>query len=78
MNKKYFSFLLLLFLTTATWLNAQVLDPVKWTFSINPLKDNQYELIFKATIDDTCIVFHKQKLRGRPERDGTRSTSFHF
>lgn len=78
MNKKYFSFLLLLFLTTATWLSAQVLDPVKWTFSINPLKDNQYELIFKATIDDTWHLYSIKKASEDPNAMVPVPTSFHF
>ncbi len=31
--------------------NAQILEPVKWSFSTNQLSDKEYELVFKAKID---------------------------
>ncbi len=32
-------------------INAQILEPVKWSFSQNKTSDNEFELIFKAKID---------------------------
>ncbi|MBL4577936.1 MAG: cytochrome C biogenesis protein, partial [Flavobacteriales bacterium] len=31
---------------------AQVLEPVKWTYEVRDLGNGEYELIFKAAIDD--------------------------
>ena len=37
--------------------SAQVLEPVKWSFSKEKLDDKTYELFFKATIDDNWHVY---------------------
>ncbi len=41
----------ILFLLPSLRVQAQILEPVKWDFSSNKLSDNEYELVFKATID---------------------------
>ena len=38
-------------LLAASWIQAQILDPVKWSFSSKDLGNNEYELIFKASIE---------------------------
>jgi thiol:disulfide interchange protein len=48
-SKKIGSFLLLLFV--ATVLNAQILEPVKWSFSSKKVSDIEAEIIFTAKID---------------------------
>ncbi|KEY20196.1 protein-disulfide reductase DsbD family protein [Kaistella antarctica] len=54
--KKFF----LLFLGFLSILfTAQVKDPVKIDYSIQPLGDNVYEAVFKATIDDTWHLYSK-------------------
>lgn len=42
--------IIVLFMLTAS-LNAQILEPVKWSFSQSKLSDNEFELVFKADID---------------------------
>ncbi len=36
---------------------AQVLEPVKWNFNKNDLGNNEYELVFKATIDNKWHLY---------------------
>lgn len=55
-------------------LNAQILDPVKWTFSSKKINDCESELIFKAKIDGNWHLYG-QKLYGD---DGPIPTSFKF
>ena len=38
-------------------LNAQILEPVKWSFSSKKLSGNEYELIFKAKIDQNWHLY---------------------
>jgi thiol:disulfide interchange protein DsbD len=40
-----------LFISLATLVNAQILDPVKWSFSSKKIGDTEAELIFTAKID---------------------------
>ncbi|MBN2668654.1 MAG: thioredoxin family protein [Bacteroidales bacterium] len=42
---------LLLVLVTSLNINAQILNPVKWTFSSERVSESEYELIFNAKID---------------------------
>ncbi|MBN1463202.1 MAG: thioredoxin family protein [Paludibacteraceae bacterium] len=49
--KKIFSAILLLFLTLTLGLNAQIVDPVKWTFEQNAISKTEAELVFKAIIE---------------------------
>ena len=48
--KRSFSTIALLLLITFG-LNAQILEPVNWSFSSNKITDKEYELVFKADID---------------------------
>ena len=43
--------LLVAVLAISAGLNAQILEPVKWSFSQDKIGDNEFELTFKATID---------------------------
>lgn len=52
---------------------AQVLDPVKWTFEKESLANNEYNLVFNATIEDGWYVY-SQFL----EPDGPIPTSFTY
>ncbi len=38
-------------------LNAQILEPVKWSFSQQKISDNEFELTFKANIDPTWHLY---------------------
>ena len=49
MKNKFSTLLFFLILTFS--LNAQILEPVTWSFSSNKINDKEYELIFKANID---------------------------
>jgi len=53
-------------------LNAQILEPVKWDFSQNQISDNEYELVFKATID------HKWHLYSQDIPMSPPATTFRF
>lgn len=53
---------------------AQILDPVKWSFSTKKVSDCEAELIFKAKIDGNWHLYG-QKSYGD---DGPVPTSFHF
>jgi len=48
--KRFIFLLAALFLLTAS-ASAQILNPVKWSFSSQKISGNEYKLIFKANID---------------------------
>lgn len=52
---------------------AQILEPVKWTFSTEDLGNNEYNLVFKAKIDDGWYVYSQFV-----EEGGPIPTSFSF
>lgn len=54
---KIFQSILLLFFVAMMPLSAQILEPVKWTFSTEQLSDTEYNLIFTAAIDDDWNVY---------------------
>ena len=43
--------LLIAILAISAGVNAQILEPVKWSFSQNKIGDNEFELVFTASID---------------------------
>ena len=53
---------------------AQILKPVKWSFSLGPINNGETELIFKAKIDQGFHVY-SQFLESS---DGPVATSFNF
>jgi thiol:disulfide interchange protein DsbD len=65
---------LLLLLLIANTAYAQILKPVKWSFSVNRINDCEAELIFKAKIDKGFHVY-SQFLDGN---DGPVATTFNF
>ena len=54
---KRFFIAFLLVLTTAFSVTAQIMDPVKWTFAINDLNDEEFELVATATIEPAYHVY---------------------
>jgi thiol:disulfide interchange protein DsbD len=77
MIKPYFlrtlsSLLLLINLTSVSY--AQILKPVKWSYSVNRINDCEAELIFKAKIDKGFHVYSQFLDRD----DGPVATSFNF
>lgn len=65
---------LLLFVFFTLSLNAQVLDPVKWSTSYEHVEGNEYNLIFTAKIEDGWTIY-SQYLEND---DGPVRTSFNF
>ncbi len=61
-------------LLLGTGLGAQILDPVDWSFSVQPAGNDQYDLIFTATLDEGWNIY-SQYLESE---DGPIPTSFHF
>lgn len=54
---KRFSFLAVLFLLSVAPLFAQILEPVKWSFSTQKIADKEYALIFTARIDNNWHLY---------------------
>ncbi|MEL0454666.1 protein-disulfide reductase DsbD domain-containing protein [Flavobacteriaceae bacterium SZ-1-7] len=52
---------------------AQILEPVKWTTSVNKISDSEYELVATATIDSGWHLYSQDV----PE-DGPIPTSFSY
>ena len=53
--------------------HSQVVKPVKWNFSQNKVSDNEYELVFKAEIDEGWHLYSTDLPDGGPIK-----TSFYF
>lgn len=73
-STKIFAYLLLglvLFVPFSN-LKAQILEPVKWSFSSNKIADNEYELVFTATIDYKWHLYSQDIPMSPP------ATTFHF
>jgi thiol:disulfide interchange protein len=69
-KKIFWSVVLSLF---ALIVNAQVLQPVKWSFSAEPSGIDEYIITFKATIQDKWYIYSQKEVA-----DGPIPTSFHF
>ena len=65
MTNKYL-LLLSLMLWGVLGVNAQVLEPVKWKFSLNRISDTQLEVIADATIDDNWHLYSTKIPDGGP------------
>lgn len=63
-NKIRFSILFFLLFTSLGF--TQVLTPVKWQFQMNDLGNDEYELIFKAAIDETWHLYGLDLPAGGP------------
>ena len=46
--------------------SSQILDPVSWEFQTNMVNDNEYDIIFKANIDDKWAVYSQFVEEGGP------------
>ena len=64
--------LLYFILFIATGLNAQILEPVKWSFSTEQINDTEFDLVFKADIE------HKWHLYSQDIPMTPPATSFTF
>ena len=54
---KRFTFLLAALVLLSISASAQILDPVKWSFSSQKIAANEYEIIFKASIDNRWHLY---------------------
>lgn len=72
MKRLSFKIFIALVFTSVACLNAQILTPVKWTFTSKKVNDCEAELIFKASIDKN---FHLYSLNAG---EGPVSTAFTF
>ncbi|QIA08953.1 protein-disulfide reductase DsbD family protein [Draconibacterium halophilum] len=60
-------------LTAALLASSQIVEPVKWNFSQNKISDNEFELVFTATIDEGWHMYSTDLPEGGPIK-----TSFYF
>ena len=60
-------------LTTALLASSQIVEPVKWSFSQNKISDNEFELLFTATIEEGWHMYSTDLPEGGPIK-----TSFYF
>ncbi|MCB2221243.1 MAG: thioredoxin family protein [Bacteroidetes bacterium] len=65
--------LIILFIGFLSTPEAQILEPVKWSYEKKQLDDNKYELSFTATIDNHWHLYSQNVPEGGPEK-----TSFYF
>ncbi|HYQ57897.1 MAG TPA: cytochrome c biogenesis protein CcdA [Draconibacterium sp.] len=66
-------FITVVFFVAAFLANAQIVEPVKWSFSKNQISENEFELVFTATIDDGWHMYTTDLPEGGPIK-----TSFYF
>lgn len=64
MTKKIQLFLLLTFI--ANVLNAQIVNPIKWTFATKKLNDKEAVIFIKATIDKGWHLYSQYMDQGGP------------
>ena len=69
--KKFLSICSLMF--AISFLQAQIYDPVSWTFSQKNINEDEVELIFQADIEENWYIY-SQELIG----DGPVATEFYF
>ena len=67
--KKFLSIISLMF--AITFLQAQIYDPVSWTFSQKNINEDEVELTFQADIEENWYIY-SQELIG----DGPVATEF--
>ncbi|WP_297098642.1 cytochrome c biogenesis protein CcdA [uncultured Draconibacterium sp.] len=60
-------------LTAALLASSQIVEPVKWSFSQNKISDNEFELLFTATIEEGWHMYSTDLPEGGPIK-----TSFYF
>jgi len=63
--KRYVS-IFFFFIMTGFLAQAQILEPIQWSFSSKKLSENQYELVFTATIDNTWHLYSLDVPPGGP------------
>ncbi|OIQ30787.1 MAG: thiol:disulfide interchange protein [Bacteroidetes bacterium MedPE-SWsnd-G2] len=63
--KQLFTYFLFLVMSVGA-LQAQVLEPVKWASNIEKISEDEYNLIFNATIDDNWHLYSQNVPEGGP------------
>ncbi len=63
--KRYLSFIFIL-LITGVFAQAQILEPIQWSFSSKKISEKQVELIFTATIDNNWHLYSLDVPPGGP------------
>lgn len=54
---RYFIYVFLIFSSVNGWSQSKVFNPVKWSFKIEHIKDNEYKLIYRADIENGWTVY---------------------
>jgi thiol:disulfide interchange protein len=54
------------FVLSALFVHAQILEPVKWAFSLNKISETEYEVFADATIDDNWHLYSANIPEGGP------------
>ncbi|MCB0659300.1 MAG: thioredoxin family protein [Saprospiraceae bacterium] len=54
---RYFIYVFLIFSSVKGWSQSKVFNPVKWSFKIEHIKDNEYKLIYRADIENGWTVY---------------------
>lgn len=78
--KRYLSFIFLFVISTLI-ANAQILEPIQWSYSSKKISEKQYELVFTASIEDTWHLYALEVPPGGPyptvfNMDSTDAYSF--
>jgi len=71
-HMKRFTFLLATLLLLVVSVSAQILEPVKWSFSSQKISGSEYELIFSASIDNRWHLYSQDIPQAPP------ATTFSF
>jgi thiol:disulfide interchange protein DsbD len=58
--------LLIITLIIGTSVSAQILDPVKWSTSVNKISETEYELVANATIEGEWHLYSQTVPEGGP------------
>ncbi len=57
MKKAFLSLISVFILLAGENLQAQLLDPVKWNYTLEKVSDNEYDLFFNATIEENWYLY---------------------
>ncbi len=63
--KRYLSFIFLIAISSLL-ANAQILEPIQWSYSSKKISEKQYELVFTAEIEDTWHLYSLDVPPGGP------------
>ena len=78
MNRIISSFLLICLSTVFFTVNAQIVEPVKWSYKVNALSDKEFEIIFTASIEKNWHLYSTQIPTDDPDAIAPVPTGFYF